>query len=230
MSSIFGLTATDLQKKLQPENGTETFLIDDDEGNLSEADAEEIIETWEEWVLTRIDKRYCELLTYVDGEILIRNAVGGETSLRLGIFPVIGSSVVLYKNFPGSRLWQARDRSLAMSGGFSVNESTGAVTLDVALEAGDQVIGEYGHTGASRVLTLRDAALSLAAVEVARRFQFFREESPDPSVFTDWKNDAFQNLNNLKGIPLLDKLELVRGDKSPGKFYGRLLLMRPDPA
>lgn len=221
-STLFALSGTDLQKKLQPVNGNQTFLIGDG-GDLTTAEAEEILNIAEDRVLMRLHPRYRQLLREVDGEILVRSAQGGESVFVTGIAPV--SDVKLWLNFPRERMWESRSTDLAMASvTYSVDATTGTITLAAALVKGDRLFATYKHTGANKVLGLRDSALTLAAVEVSRRFAFFRD-GQEADAFGDWESSTYQDLNNLKGVDLLDRLELVRGETEPEGFYRRIVLL-----
>ena len=221
--SLFGLLPSDLQVKLQPVAGEQTFLIDD-EGDLTEAMAVDILQTAEDRLLMRLEHRYRQLLRRVDGEILVGRAAGGETVLQCGMFPLVSGTVKVWKNFPSEGLWTARNPVLALSTGeYSVNLTTGAVTLVTALVAGDSIYIEYDHTGAARVLALRDMALTLAAMEVARRLAFFRDGEGFDRL-EGWKTDVYTDLDNMKCVDVLDRLDLVREDTEPDNFYRRVLM------
>lgn len=214
MASLFGLSAADLQLKVQPRNDEQTFEIGVD-GDLTEGEALGIIAVAEDRVLSRLPARYRQLCRYVDGEVLTGNAVGGETAFKTGLAPVSG--LLLWKNYPGGRMWNGRDVGLAMATSlFSVDETTGEIELVEGLKAGDRLWAEYAHSAGNRLLMLRDAALTLAAVEVSRRFAFFQDG--ETGVFSDWEDSTMQDLTRLKGVDELDRLRLVR-ETDPEGFY-----------
>lgn len=222
--SLFGLLPSDLQKKLQPSAGEQTFLISND-GDLAEAEAGAIIANAEDRLLMRLPHRYRQLLREVDGEIVVGQAEGGETALQCSLFPLVGGTVRVWKNFPSESLWSQRKPSQALLVTlWSVNLTTGVVTLSQPLAAGDSVFVEYRHQGAEKVLVLRDMALALAAVEVARRFAFFRDgEGFDR--FEGWERAVYTDLENMQCVDVLDRIQLVRLDTEPDNFYRRVLML-----
>lgn len=221
--SLFGITATDLQEKVQPVNGEQTFAIGE-EGDLSTERAEEIIRTAEDRVLMRLPHRYRQLCRHVDGEVLIRSASGGERVFQTGLAPI--SDLLLYLNFPGSRMYSGRDRSLALpEEAYSYTPETGAIELLNGLQPSDRLWAEYDHEAGHRLLALRDVAMTLAAVEVARRMAFFaRGDSDGPDVFNDWEQSAYGDLNRMQCVDVLDRLNLVR-ETEPEQFYSFVEMM-----
>lgn len=226
MPSLFGITPADLQAKLVPvaHEDEQSFTIGDD-GDLSTAAAEEIIAAAEEIVLSRLPKRYRQLCRAVDGEILVARAVGGELTLATGLAPLVPGSLRLWKNFPDDRVWSILDQSLAMSGGYTVQDSTGAITLASPLGKGDRLWASYRHLAAPRLAGVRHVALSLAAVEVGRRTSFYNADGQDQERFSAWENAAYGDINRMASIDLLDQLELVREDGDPENYWRRAELL-----
>jgi hypothetical protein len=222
--NLFGLLPSDLQAKVQPSSDEQSWKIGSGH-DLSDAGAQSILDVAADRVLMRLPHRYRQLCRRVDGEILTQRAKGGETTFALGIFPVVAGTLKLWKNFPTSGMWTGRDPRLAMDSGFSVNTSTGLVTLSTALVAGDSLYAEYDHTGASSLLALRDMALTLAAVEVARRFAFFRD-GEGFERFDNWERGVYLDLERMTCIDALDRIQLVREDTEPDNFYRRILILR----
>jgi len=228
MASLFGITATDLQKKLVPvaEEDEQSFTIGD-EGDLTTAAAEEIIAAAEDIVLSRLAHRYRQLCRTVDGEILAGYASGGETSFSTGLAPLKPGTVRLWKNFPDERLFSLADVSLAMAAGtYTVNETTGAIVLASPLAKGDRLWVSYGHLAGARLAGLRHIALSLAAVEVGRRTSFYDGEGQDQARIDGWETAAYGDLNRLQCVDVLDQLNLVREDNDPENYWRRVELLR----
>lgn len=224
---VFGLTAPDLQNKIQPKADEQSFLISDEDGDMTEARAEEILAEAEDRVLMRIPSRYRQLCRQVDGEILVRKAAGGEASIRTGLAPIQAGTLRLWKNFPTDRLWLARDPGMVQllpTSAYAVDEEEGEITLTTPLVRGDRLWGEYGHQAGSTILGLRGIALTLAAVEVSRQFAFFRDEN-GAEAFENWERTAYGDLQNLKGVDVLDRLELVTNETDPERFYAPILLL-----
>ncbi len=225
-STLFGLTGSDLQAKLVPSNAEFTFEVGVGK-DLEEDRAVDILNMAEDLVLMRLPQRYQSLLTYVEGEVLTSHASEGQTALQCGLFPVTDGTLKLYVDFPLNSVgWDARDDSLALDAAeFSLAADTGVITLTKGLSKGRCVVAEYAHTGAREALGLREAALTLAAVEVSRQFAFFSSVD-GVERFTDWENTTFQSLNRLQSVPVLDKLRLIHetgpGDRGFYRMVGQL--------
>lgn len=222
--NLFGLLPPDLQAKVQPTSDEQSWKIGS--GNdLSEAGAQDLLDAAADRVLMRLPHRYRQLCRRVDGEILTQRAAGGESSFVVGLFPLVSGTVKLWKNFPTSGLWTQRDPHLEMAvDGFSVDASTGTITLVSPLAVGDRLYAEYDHAGASKLLALRDMALTLAAVEVARRFAFFRD-GEGFERFDNWERSVYLDLERMTCIDGLDRIQLVREDTEPDNFYRRVLIL-----
>jgi hypothetical protein len=225
--SLFNITTGDLQRKIMPTVGEQTFVIGTANADLLTADAEEIIRAAEDVVLSRLDFRYRQLCRRIDGEILTLSAVAGETEFRASMFPITTGTLKLWKNYPQERLWESRDDSLAMDAGdFTATLSTGVIVLTAPLAKGDALFASYDHTGAGTLSALRHIALCLAAVEVARRTHFFGEDGDPSEKFKAWEDTAYGDLNRLKCVDRLDNIKLVRQDTSPDNFYQRVAMIR----
>lgn len=217
MASLFGLTPDDLLAKLVPAPGSESFSFSigadgPPSQDLSNAAALAIIEEQEALVESYMRHKYQRLLRRVEGEIAVRFAYEGQTTCRATLSPV--TSVAVYKNFPRSRAWGDRRPSEAMgSAEYSLNGSTGEITFTEALRENDRVWLDYEHTGASKLVDLRHLVLSLAAVEVARRFAYFRS-ADGFDRFEGWQSSAAGHLRDLgrtdgAQIALFDRIDLV---------------------
>lgn len=217
MASLFGLSGSDLLKKLVPlaGSGSSTFSIGTTgppTNDMSSADALAIIEWAESQVEGYCRPKYQKLLRRVEGEIIVRAATAGQATAQLTMIPA--TSCTLYKNFPRSRAWFDRQPREAMnSDQYSVNLATGAITFSPVLCEGDVIYADYAHSGCGLLLDLRELALSLAAVEVSRRFSYFRS-ADGVERFEAWQSSAAGYLRDLgradgAGIALLDRLNMV---------------------
>jgi len=215
MASVFGITAANLQAKLVPaniaSNNPDGYISIGETGDLTEAEALAIIEEAEAIVLGRLPLRYQMLIERCDGEILVRRAYEGQTSLQVSLYPIVTDTLKLYTNYPLTRGWLERnDDDIVDSDDYSVNLNTGVVTLDTGLVSGDRIWAEYQHTAAqTKLQDLRYVALTLAAVEAWRRLRFHKEAF-DESFFQDWETTAYQTLNRFKGSYHFEKVDLLR--------------------
>jgi hypothetical protein len=221
MASLFGITPQDLLNKVVPVSAGESFSIGEagpPTNDLSNALALEIIEAAEAEVESYLRHKYQRLLRRVEGEIAVRRAFEGQTTCQATLTPC--TSMAVYKNFPRSRAWGDRRPGEALVSGvdYSVVLATGVVTFAEGLKESDQVWLDYEHAGASKLLDLRKLALDLAAVEVARRFAYFRS-AEGFDRFEGWQTSAAGHLRDLgrtdgAQIGLMDRIELVNETKN----------------
>ncbi len=95
---------------------------------------------------------------------------------------------------------------------------TGEGTFTTPLGANDRIYLDYEHSGASKLLDLRHLVLSLTAVEVARRFAYFRS-AEGFDRFEGWQTSAAGHLRDLgrtdgAQIGLFDRIDLVNETKN----------------
>lgn len=223
--NILNVLPTDVKKRLNPTNAPGRFLGQDSTVNV--ADVQDSCDEWAETVLSRIPAMYLGFSERSDkGEILVQSASGGETSVKLGLTPVVPGTVRIYVNLPVP--WYSRQASLALSG-CTVDETTGIVTLPAPLRLDDTVVGEYHHTAMSECSLLRRITVDLAATEWARRLY------PDDRQFDrylEWEKSAWFDLARMKskdgermGIRMFDRLQLLDETKEErlvggGDLYG----------
>lgn len=215
MASLFGITPADLQAKLVPASAEGSFVSfsigDGGSDDLSSAGALAIVETQEAIVESYLRPKYQTLLRRVPGEIAARFAEAGQTTVQATLRPV--TTVHVYKNFPRTRAWPDRRPAERMSASeYTVNPTTGLVTFAVALRENDEIVLDYWHTGAGLLLDLKHLVLSLAAVEVSRRFAYFKT-ADGFERFEGWQSSAAGHLRDLgraegAQIGLLDRIEL----------------------
>lgn len=214
---VFGLTADELQSKIAPHGGAFRFTIGSGSSDsMTEDEADEILMMAEEQVLDRLDHRYRDLLSAVDGEYVVLSASGGETEVVLGLKPVVDGSVKIYVNyFDENRGWNRRNSTHALPvSDYSVNTTTGVVTLGTPLSEDDTVIAEYEHTAGHGMRGLRENVKAIAAAEVARRQAYF-QTAEGWDRFDAWETSAWQNVNRMAGIGVIDKLKLVEETENP---------------
>jgi hypothetical protein len=222
MASLFGITPQDLLSKLVPAPGSESFAFSigpngPPENDLSNAAALAIIEEQEAIVESYLRHKYQRLLRRVEGEIAVRFAFEGQATCRATLTPI--TSIEVYKNWPRTRAWADRRPGEAMDPSeYSVNFSTGVITFAQALSENDQIYLDYYHEGASKLVDLRHLVLSLAAVEVARRFSYFRS-AEGFDRFEGWQSSSAGHLRDLgrtdgAQIGLFDRIDLVNETKN----------------
>lgn len=210
--NALNLTPTDVKKKLNPSDLPHLFMGDNATANVTTADVEETLEQFTQTVTSRVPSIYGPFMRgEVKGEILVRSARGGETTVQLGLKPV--SDVLIWVNL--DRPWNVRRTSDALRDGYgcTVNETTGLVTLDRALTADDTVVAEYKHGALPSCHLLRRMVLDLTAAEWARRLY------ADDTMFDQyeaWEKSAWVDLSRMRGkdgermgIDMFDRLTMV---------------------
>ena len=217
MASLFGLTPQDLLAKLVPAPGQEDFAFSigpagPPEHDLSEANAMQIVAEQEAVVESYLRHKYQRLLRRVEGEVAVRFAEPGQTECRATLTPVTWLRV--YRNYPRSRAWPDRRPSEAMrEEEYTLDAEAGVITFVEPLKENDRVWLDYEHGGARKLGDLRHLVLSLAAVEVARRFAYFRT-GDGFDRYEGWQSSSAGHLRDLgrtdgAQIGLFDRIELV---------------------
>lgn len=227
-STIFGISASDILAKLVPNSdaaGTTFDIGDGGTEDLTTAQAEAILNIQEGKVLMRLNERYRRMMTRIEAEVVTRYATDQQTSFQLDLYPV--SNVKLYRDYSlTGRGWSARNVNDEVdSDDYSVNLSTGEITFTTGLPMGASLLAEYNHTYASTaddvdLLSLRDYVVTLAAVEISRRFLYFQQGEAF-ETFTDWESSVMQDLTRLSSIPFLDAVDSAfptKGDRSMGYY------------
>lgn len=194
-----------------PATGTMSVLGAD----LSAAECERIIATMEDRVVSQLPTRYQALMTAVDGELAVRCAAEGQTTFTASLRPLVAGSLRVYVNYPKTRAWSERELGdwAEPEAAFTVNNSTGLVTMAEPLKFQDRVAIAYQHQAAAGFLWLKDCALSFVCVEIARRFAFF-SSADGFNQFQQWETTAVGFLRDMgktqrPGVPGLDAIELV---------------------
>jgi hypothetical protein len=220
-TKVFALTAAALISKVAPVDGGDRITVGPT-GDITEAVAvDDILTPAENRVLMRLPSRQRSLCTHVDGERIVTNATAGDTGpFTFGLTPV--SKVKLWLNFPRDATWGDRSAVATIpAADYTISVGKDSVTLATALEAGDNIIAEYDHTAAATALSeLRDIALTLAAVELARRVGFFND-SDGWERFDLWEKSAYADLNRHNEIQAFAELDLVRSMRTDA-YYGEV--------
>lgn len=231
MASVFGITSSDIQKKIAPINADQVFTISNSE-QLSDADCLSIIEKAEDQLKTNLDPKYRRSLTKIDGEILTDYASSNQTAFQTSFYPI--SNLKLYIDFKVKYVssglsiaqvgWERRNSShVASSSLYTANTSTGAITFTTGLVESQTLYAEYDHTYASNFLYLKDIVCTLAAIEISRRFYFNINDSSNR--FLEWEEMVNKDLAKLRfrdiGVPQIDNINFVYGDTDKD-FYLKL--------
>lgn len=217
-TTVFKLAAADLVAKIAPADGGSRFTVGTG-GDVTEAVAvNEILQPAESRVLMRLPGRLRSLCTHVDGEFLTRYAAAGETGpFAFGLTPA--SNVCVWRSFPGNVTW-GRRRSVEplASSAYTVNAGGTTLTLAAGLTEGQTLVVEYDHGAAATALPeLRDIALTLAAVEAARRVGFFAD-AEGWERFANWEQSAYADLTRHNEIQAFASLDLVRPATADGYY------------
>lgn len=228
-STVLQLTAADVKRRENPQDIDGLFTYGDSE-SISEAYLDEIIAEQEDVVISGLPEGYAELARgEVTGEILTQEAVGTQLStLQLSLFPVVTGSVVLYVDYGGALYGDAgtfpsynpnkrpySDRKLADrydTDNYTVNLTTGAVTLSPALTEGQSVYADYRHTATQKAKMLRHVCLVLISAEIYQTFPNYNVQQQD---VRQMREAALAMLGGLygdgkpSGIQLFDQVKLV---------------------
>lgn len=210
MASLFGITAADVQRKIAPKGTAEGFRIGAGL-DMSEEDCLAVIEAKEAEVVAQMRERDRDLLRAVDGELAVAYATAGQVMVRATLTPILAGTLKVYVNL--ARAWvDRRPTDVLAEAGYSVNLTTGVITLGTALEEGDQVALEYEHGWATKELHLKDLATTLAAVEIVRRYGVREAEGFDR--FEQWRQEAQAALDRMRGneravVPGLERVPVV---------------------
>lgn len=216
-SSLFQITAADLLAKIVPAAGGDgyTFSIGGDgppDYDLSEAGAIAIVNQQEAMIESYMLPKYQRLLRRVEGEVAVRAAYDGQTELRATLAPL--TWLRIYKNYPKTRAWGDRRPSEALEADeYTADMESGEITLTEALDDGDRIYLDYEHTACGQLLSLKHLAESLAAVEISRRFSYFKT-ADGIQRFEGWQLSAAGHLRDLRrtdgaSIAEFDRIDLV---------------------
>jgi hypothetical protein len=225
-STHLQITAADVKRRLNPLNEAGLFDFGDGTG-IAESDLDEIIAEQEDVLISCVPEQYAVIARgTVEGEILCKEAVGGELTLQCSLFPVVTDTLHLYRDYgwqsidgvfplinPNRRPYS--DRKVAdrlESDEFSVNVTTGAVTLATALTAGQSVHADYQHTATYKSKLLRHICLVLVSAEIYETFPSF---APEEGAAVRIREEAQAKINALyasdgraSGVQLFDKMKL----------------------
>ncbi len=212
MSSLFGITASDIQNKITPSNSEQVFLIGD-EGDISSVTVDSIVETQESRLLSHLPERERRLIRRVEDEILTEYATEGQTSFQLGLYPLDESSLKLYKNYSQSRSYFERTYEDAVStDDYTVDADTGVITFVEGLRKGDRLYAEYNHSAAQNFLYLKETVITMTVIELSKRFNNFRDND-GYERFDSWEEEVNNYLMTLRksasvGIDEIDQIKL----------------------
>ena len=222
------MTAADVQAKIAPVAGADVFSIGNGaDDSLTAAALESIVLDVEAQVVSYLRDRYQVLMDQVPGEVVVEEAVEGQVAFVLGLTPVVAGSVKLWVNPRGA--WRERRDLDALVNGFTLNVATGEVVLDVGLRRGDRVVAVYRHGFAPQVRALKALVVQMVAVEISRRFAYFRS-ADGFDRFEGWQSSAAGYLRDLSkqgapAIPAFDQLKLVDASrpKNFADIFGKVV-------
>ena len=166
------LTPAELKAKVNPTDDLNLFRYGNAPGLMSESAVLTLLETEEHAILSQLPEHYRQIIAGKSyGEILTNpdlGAAGGETEFTVAFTPV--TDLVLYKNFREEYglPWESRRRehALTVTTDYTVNLTTGEITLTEALEEEDTLIADYHHTAGTVFVTARDLVLKSARLEL----------------------------------------------------------------
>ena len=223
--SIFGIVPFDLKSKISPaptglDNGLPVVSIGDC-GDLEDSTATEIIAAAEARVLGHLnDPNLTEA-----AEIVTRWYHPGA-AYSLTLTPVDPASIRYWINYSGS--WEDRHAINPPMGTTVSSDSDGVLTIS-GLTAGSRITVEYKHEAAKGPLYawIKDVVLTLAAVEVARRFDTFNSLDPNARTrWTEWQDQAERWMREISAgwRPKLPEID------SPGALTSTTARIRQIPS
>jgi hypothetical protein len=225
-TSILKLTAADVAAKINPLSHAGYFTIGSQAGQVPTDIVDSALAEQEAIALSSIPEKYRKITNHFDGLILLRFAVGGETTLTCPVAPTAGT-ILLFRNFPGpfgrgmtqfygqpgtnyyiSAAVSTADRQIPYSErnaddamtettDWTLDEDGVTINLVTAATRGDHYIADYDHDGMGDCQELRGVVLTLTAVEMLRRFPNLSENISDK--ISGWSTDAQLYLRRMWG-------------------------------
>jgi hypothetical protein len=195
---VLGLTVEDVQRKLNPLLSPGLILLGADGDAFPIDRAEQIIAGADAEIVSAFREDVRRIFRRVEGEVVVDDAMEGQTATTLYFAPVSAASVALYHNYWGSRalvesnaswvpggrgiggtwynfgasgkrLYRERTRADRMTtSAFSIDPDRGEITFTTPLSAGDTVFADYDHAGMSACAELREYALTLIAARITK--------------------------------------------------------------
>lgn len=207
---VFNITVQDIQGRISPLRGD--YEVDLNTA-LDPNELSELIAIAEDRVLSALPHKYREALTRLD-EVLSYSTREGVTSYTLAFQP---DTLALYVNYPylGKAFSLRAQADELPTTQYLLSGST--VSLS-ALPAGSILYASYTHSQADSFLVVRNWVITLAAIEVANRLWFHRDEA-GADRFSLWQEQFDNWTNQLRkgevGIASIDSLKLVNDPNSP---------------
>ena len=223
-SSIFGITENDIQNKLFPDPDDHQFDIEDIDSDLLET----IVETCEQRLLGMLPRRYRKLINRCE-EILTEYADPSVTQCLLSLPPITTSlyddSCKIYIDYYNNKKrWENRnygDTASFQNIDYDINNQTGLLTI--SLLSGQKLYAEYEHTYFKENPNIfKEHTITLSAVEVARRYMFFKEDTGSDR-YNIWElaviSDCKRWRDDIQGYPTLDKINIIGIDTTDNPYY-----------
>ena len=230
MASTLGITTANIQAKLAPVSGSLVFSIGDTAADsLSSSECLAIIEAQEQRAFSLLAERQRQLVSgIVDGEVVARRSIEGQTEYQLSVYPVVTGSVSVYVNLPKNVAWKDRKLSHRFTD-FVIDTATGELTLGSAPDANSLIVVHYRHSNQSAYTWIKECVRSFVALEISRRYSFFRT-TDGQERFEGWEAQSLGTLKDIAksgqtGVDALDELQLI-DDVRPDMY--RQFFVRPD--
>ena len=235
-TTILQLTAAELKSVVNPTDDSALWRYGDAPGMMSETAVDTLLEKEEKNFLSALPEHYRNIVFGdVSGEILTHHelgARGGELTLQLAYYPIMEDTLVLYKNYWSNDLpWESRsyDEALTETTDYTVNLTTGVITLNAALEQGDAVFAEYRHDAGEMFGTVRDLVLKAARLELYSMFPNWNDATDviqEMREVVDNKILAFNAGEDAKGIAEIDNIHFVIETRKSRRNTLKLPFMR----
>lgn len=246
---IFKLTASDLERFVNPTGNPGYFKIGNGVGLVPQEIAEGHLNAQEARVASSIPEKWRRMYDRIEGLIAVRYAEGGETTITLPVPPT--GDIQVFLRYPGNfgngmksfraadgtqKPYSARTAADALTGWTHV-EGESEITLPAPLQEGDHLIVDFNHDSMDQCLELRTCILELAAAELLRFYPVMSENVTDKISGMEQNAHLFLkrlwNGDNMyrTGIQFFDRLRLVHeletriagGVRRVAPGYGALL-------
>jgi hypothetical protein len=203
--SQFSITIQDLQNKIDYSSDANKFSVS------SIADQIEEIILWAETlVLSALPYRYRKYLNKIEEYYFVRDL---SNEIRLSITP-IPSTLKIYKNF--MRLWETRTIDDLYTGPYTLAGKILTFPPGVA-NINDRFYLEYEHNNSEAFAILKNIAVNLCVVEIAKRTFYHRDEMAKIR-YDEWYQESMDHLERLAkghmGLPALDNIKWVNPQSS----------------
>ena len=232
---LFGLTAEHIKTRANPLNDPNLMQYDDDSTAITSAELYDQALESEQMVASFLPEKYRALLRSVTGEIVVADAVEGQTLFRLSLRPVLAadnpdagaSGPAFYLDFGrlgsashGVPLYRARAREDRMPAtAYTLVPATGVVTLATPLAQGQTIHADYRHGHAPLIKSLAGIIRDHAVASLFVRYPSLNDKGVEAadrmerSVKT--RIDSFFGIDGtVSGIDVFDEIRLIDETRS----------------